>query len=817
MRSPIFHSRDIIASVLIVFVVLFPLGLWAEQVQQKLHVDPNLEMSNAPGKPVFVGENGMPFTKPPSADTVIENDIIDITKSAFKSGQFEKIEILALNYREKDILMPSGRAKLLRVYMGLHQAIAPAINQERDDLYWKIISDKIFLWQKEFPKSPTAIIFQSEMLVARALYFRGNKTYDKVAPANKVKFSEYTQQAHDVLVNNKATASVDPQWYVGMLAIAQAQGWDGVEFSVLAQEAIKKFPGYLQIYRAAIGSLLPKWGGSYQSIEDFARYSVSQTQAKEGQSLYARVYMFLQNEFCDCGDFVDNIFSKSIVSWPHMKKGFEDILVRYPDAYNLNFFAQFACRAGDKPTTTGLITKIMQENALQNWDASLWENCVKFTGVDTKSIAIGRLMKKDKKCYVTTWAAPPMDAAYMNRPPSPGTPMPAMIPRCDGELSDGTMIDLSLQHPTRLAVTMSPGSVYEVLQWPFNHNQFGKLEAYYGEFVKPGQYFADGGHKIEEFYNGIEILISRAAGSDNSQWDKLEKKVEAWITAYPRSTAARTMLAFIAIKRGQLFQLLAERERIYLAALQQSGQTSVAQKERLQRHVALTDGSKEYFRRAEKHLNEMKSTGNLDYKSYGMMLRLADVVDWKREPYETLLIEAVNKFPEYEELYFVALGPLTRYWRKHDAEEMAHAQHDAETAEHNTNEVQELENLANMAAQNTKRIPGLAMYARIYHAYLLHNGETIFSAVEYNPATMKAAFDDMFKQYEISKSSIKNGNDGRSASIQWGLNASAEFACLAADKPKAAEMFQKIGEVPDKSVWVNDELYNRCRTWAAAH
>lgn len=815
MRGPIF-LRNNSSAVIFIVVALFSQVSWAEQSQQKTHIDPNLEMSDAPGKPVEVGENGMPIYVPPSADTAIEKDIIEITKNAFLSGQYDKIEVLAQNYREKDALLPSGRAKLLRVYLGLKQAATPEVNQERYEQYWQNLEDKISAWQKLYPKSSTVIIFRSEALVSRAWHYRGGSTYDKITPANKIKFKEYIQQARDVLDTNKATASVDPEWYAEMLIIAKAQGWDGKKFSAITQEAIQKFPGYLQIYGNAVGNLSPKWGGSYQEIEDFAQYAVKQTQAKEGQSLYARVYMVAEDEFCDCGTYEENIFSKTLVSWPHMKKGFEDILVRYPDAYNLNVFAQFACRAGDKQTTSALVTKILQQDSLQFWDTNFWGSCVKFSGVVAKDISRGRLVKKDKKCYVTTWSAPPMDAAYMKGPPPPGTPMPPMIPRCDGERPDGTMVDLNVPQPTQLAITMSPGSVYEAVRWPFKRDQFDKLEAYYVEFVKPGQRYADGGHKIEDFYNSIEALIDEEAGSNNVQWDSMEKKVAAWIVAYPKSISAHTLRTFISLKRGLLFQLLAEREQISLAAYKRGDQLTDAQKVRLQRLVILAAGSKEYFARTKKYLDEMKASGNLDYKSYCMMLRFAEAENWKREPYEALLYEGVSKFPEYEEPYFVSLAPLTRYWRKHDTEEMAHATHDAETAEYKTTEVQELENLANKAAENTKNIPGLAMYARIYHAYLLHNGETIFSAMEYNPATMTAAFDDMFKQYEINKSSIKGGNVGMNTSIQWGLNASAQFSCLAADKPKAKDFFQKIGEVPDKEVWVNDELYNRCRAWALA-
>lgn len=54
-----------------------------------------------------------------------------------------------------------------------------------------------------------------------------------------------------------------------------------------------------------------------------------------------------------------SIFLDTEVSWPLMKKGFEDMMARYPhSAWNLNAFAGFACLAGDTETLRSLSPKI---------------------------------------------------------------------------------------------------------------------------------------------------------------------------------------------------------------------------------------------------------------------------------------------------------------------------------------------------------------------------------------------------------------------------------------------------------------------------
>jgi hypothetical protein len=59
-----------------------------------------------------------------------------------------------------------------------------------------------------------------------------------------------------------------------------------------------------------------------------------------------------------------------------MKKGIDDVLARYPDAWNLNNFARFACLRGDKEKTAELIRRIGPEPMMQVWQARRnYERC----------------------------------------------------------------------------------------------------------------------------------------------------------------------------------------------------------------------------------------------------------------------------------------------------------------------------------------------------------------------------------------------------------------------------------------------------------
>jgi hypothetical protein len=161
----------------------------------------------------------------------------------------------------------------------------------------------------------------------------------------------------------KTVASVDPEWYELMLLIGRNEEWDKTQFMALLDEGLKREPGFYQTYFAALEYLLPKWAGSVAEVEDFAVSSAKRSAATEGSGMYARIYWYASQT-----QFGRDLFIKSRARWPSMRKGFDDIVARYPDAWNLNNYAQFACSANDGAKTKQLLSKIGEQGVIpQAW------------------------------------------------------------------------------------------------------------------------------------------------------------------------------------------------------------------------------------------------------------------------------------------------------------------------------------------------------------------------------------------------------------------------------------------------------------------
>jgi hypothetical protein len=69
--------------------------------------------------------------------------------------------------------------------------------------------------------------------------------------------------------------------------------------------------------------------------------------------MYARLYWTVSQR-----EYQNAIFVQSLATWKDMRDGFEDLLLRYPDAWNMNNYGYFACVAKDKEKLKELLSKI---------------------------------------------------------------------------------------------------------------------------------------------------------------------------------------------------------------------------------------------------------------------------------------------------------------------------------------------------------------------------------------------------------------------------------------------------------------------------
>jgi len=301
--------------------------------------------------------------------------IIREATDLFLNRKFDTLSKISETYLKERSRTRSGRMKLNLFYIGIMKS-----RKKKDIAALKKIAEA---WIAEAPDSPSAGIAYAFIRIIEGWIGRGDGPAIYTTPKQWEKLRRSMEEARTWLQDHKSGYSSHPEWYVAMLDIARGENWDKKRFYALLDEAINRHPRYAPVYYQALYRMSPRWGDfGKEEIEHLARKALEATREKEGYSLYARVYWAAAQII-----YKENLFTDSDVDWNTMRRGFEDILRRYPSRYNLNHFAYFSCLAGDRETTRRLLEKIGEDPLELPWkyhDRS-FERCRKLAREAPKS------------------------------------------------------------------------------------------------------------------------------------------------------------------------------------------------------------------------------------------------------------------------------------------------------------------------------------------------------------------------------------------------------------------------------------------------
>jgi hypothetical protein len=297
--------------------------------------------------------------------------IAGAARQAFLRGDFAQLESVSHSFRTTKSRTSSGLWKLTLFYAGIATGIDAQAGAQPRDAAFRELEDRTTRWAEQYPGSPSAHISKSMVHIAHAWAHRGGGFAPTVRPEAWAPFHKYISLARQNLEAHKSVAAADPRWYETMLTVARAEGWERHEFDSLLNEALEREPVFYQTYFLALEYLLPKWHGGTREIEAFAQEAVRRTSEQEGRGMYARIYWFASQT-----QFQNDLFNESFVAWSRMKEGFEDVIARYPDAWNLNNYAKFACLARDRKKARELMKRIESTVVVEAWQPqSLQQRC----------------------------------------------------------------------------------------------------------------------------------------------------------------------------------------------------------------------------------------------------------------------------------------------------------------------------------------------------------------------------------------------------------------------------------------------------------
>ena len=271
----------------------------------------------------------------------------------YDRSDFDALEAMYQKLANPAERFPSGVPKLMEFY-GVFQCGCSTGGARLELDAMQTVEARALEWRRRFPNSNAAQIALAYTYNSIGTLYRGTGLADTVNPADWKKWKEYGEKAYRVLMERGDAPRADPQWYGAMFVTLLRYQTDTEEFPRLFEEGMRRHPVYPELYFAAAYYDSPLWRGSLADMESVAQAAVRASAATEGKSMYARVYWYLDN----LPTFNGRIFTETFARWPAMREGFEDLVQRYPDPWNLNRYAFFACNAGDRATYSDVIKRI---------------------------------------------------------------------------------------------------------------------------------------------------------------------------------------------------------------------------------------------------------------------------------------------------------------------------------------------------------------------------------------------------------------------------------------------------------------------------
>lgn len=276
--------------------------------------------------------------------------------------KYDELEQDARNARNSQDTISDGQPLLATIYGGTAGCLSLSCNYPRTLGEWTEKEKKLKSWLDQYPSSITAQISYAAFFIELGWFHRGGGYSHTVPRESWVLFKENIQKARGILEALPERTKKDAGWSFAMLGVALMQGWPEDQFNQLFYSAISQHPAYVPIYFKKSSYMEPKWYGSHEKFNKYVDEVVLLTKPFLGNQMYARLHWSSSNS---------KLFRSGRTDWRKMKLGFEELIEKYPDQWNINNYAKFSCLAGDREKLRELLVVIGGKPLKKAWYNSL--------------------------------------------------------------------------------------------------------------------------------------------------------------------------------------------------------------------------------------------------------------------------------------------------------------------------------------------------------------------------------------------------------------------------------------------------------------
>jgi membrane associated rhomboid family serine protease len=254
--------------------------------------------------------------------------------------------------------LPDGGSTLQGVYGGLSDLFEFGALTPEDVL------QRMAEWRRVASSPQWADTMETDYLYGWAWAARGHGYAAQVSQQAMVLFAHRTAMAAAGLDDLRQQKLQSPLWSGLALAIGRDRSIGNDALHSIFVEGVHRWPQYFSLYRGMLRALMPRWGGSYQQVDEFIRESSMRPGTRPDSALYARLYWM----YGDLEGDSTNVFTDTQADWTVMQGGFQNLMRLHGKSdVILNAFARFACEANDGSKYGELRLLIEQRRSASAW------------------------------------------------------------------------------------------------------------------------------------------------------------------------------------------------------------------------------------------------------------------------------------------------------------------------------------------------------------------------------------------------------------------------------------------------------------------
>ena len=211
------------------------------------------------------------------------NETLRLIQKSYHAGEYKSVEQTLACLLESKKTFTSGKPGAVAAYWFYRNEMHGQGANEEDRF-------RIDKWKQAVPGSQFAKFAELRLSYSQAWNARGTKYANETTEDQFKRFKQKLLETETLILSEKNGLKETPISYNLLMAVTLDT--DGTQSSPMDvfNYGVTKWPNYYDFYEVLLTRLVPKWGGSWEIVDDFINHWASKLQQPEENTIYARLY-----------------------------------------------------------------------------------------------------------------------------------------------------------------------------------------------------------------------------------------------------------------------------------------------------------------------------------------------------------------------------------------------------------------------------------------------------------------------------------------------------------------------------------------------